>query len=180
MNGTRPPVASPPGRGASRRSGLTIKVSRGAGTGRTPLSAFDAALRAAGTADFNLVRLSSVIPPGSRVVDLGAGQRAPGNHGDLLYCVYSAGYATRPGESAWAGITWGLRSDDSGAGVFVEHSATSGDDLEWLLAASLEDVCAGREGSYRRAGTIAASVTCISDPCCAVAIAAYTSAGWRE
>ena len=37
------------------------------GTGRTLLAAFDDALLAAGVANFNLITLSSVIPPGSSI-----------------------------------------------------------------------------------------------------------------
>ena len=48
-------------------SDLLIRVSHGAGTGPTRMAAFDAALHAAGVADFNLLRLSSVIPPSAVV-----------------------------------------------------------------------------------------------------------------
>src|SRR5690606_8611394 len=46
---------------------LRIGVVGATGTGPTSLAAFDDALRAVGVANFNLIRLSSVIPPGSRV-----------------------------------------------------------------------------------------------------------------
>ena len=51
----------PPG-GSSDERPLVIRVTAGSGKGRTALAAFDSALRAAGVADHNLVRLSSVIP----------------------------------------------------------------------------------------------------------------------
>ena len=53
-----------------QRPPLPIRLSRATGTGPTALAAFDAALRGAGTANFNLVRLSSVIPPASTVAVL--------------------------------------------------------------------------------------------------------------
>jgi len=86
----RPHQGQPPG------AGLTIRISAGVGTGRTRLSAFDAALCAAGVGDFNLVRLSSVIPPASEVVELARGERVLGRHGDRLYCVYAEAYASTP------------------------------------------------------------------------------------
>jgi len=52
---------------ALKQPGLDITVRTGSGTARTPLAAFDAALLSAGVANFNLVTLSSVIPPHSRV-----------------------------------------------------------------------------------------------------------------
>ena len=74
--------------------GLDITVRSGSGTGRTLLSAFDNALQGAGVADFNLVTLSSVIPPASRIRNV-EGVLA-GGHGDLLFCVRAQAFAERP------------------------------------------------------------------------------------
>lgn len=164
--------------GRSPRKGLTIYVVRGIGTGRTALSAFDAALGDAGAADFNLVRLSSVIPPGSRVVELDGRHPIMGNHGDRLYCVYAAGYATRPGDVALAGIAWALKKDGSAAGFFVEHTASGRGHLEGMLSTSVEDLSANRDGGYEAAGAVIASATCTSSPVCAVVIAPYACASW--
>ncbi|MDQ2678046.1 MAG: pyruvoyl-dependent arginine decarboxylase, partial [Actinomycetota bacterium] len=64
---------------------LSINVVGAVGTGPTSLAAFDDALVSVGVANYNLVRLSSVIPPGSTVtagdptvIDLRHGQRPPG------------------------------------------------------------------------------------------------------
>jgi len=46
---------------------VRIVVSRGTGEGPTPLAAFDKALLAAGVENYNLIRLSSVIPPGAEI-----------------------------------------------------------------------------------------------------------------
>ena len=66
-----------------QQPGLDITVRTGTGTARTLLAAFDSALLSAGVANFNLITLSSVIPPRSsvRVVDT----TLPGGHGDRLY-----------------------------------------------------------------------------------------------
>jgi arginine decarboxylase len=100
---------------------LTIALSTGTGSGPTPLSAFDAALCAAGVGEYNLVRLSSVIPPHSCLVRSGAQGQLTGRWGDRLFCVYASQLAELAGEQAWAGIGWVLRQDGSGAGLFVEH-----------------------------------------------------------
>ena len=46
---------------------MKITVTWGVGTGSTKLSAFDKALWNAGIANFNLIPLSSIIPPDSQI-----------------------------------------------------------------------------------------------------------------
>ncbi|WP_345214534.1 pyruvoyl-dependent arginine decarboxylase [Georgenia halophila] len=156
----------------------TIRVSAGSGAGRTQLSAFDAALRGAGVADFNLIRLSSVIPPGSEVREVAFTDQLVGRHGDRLYCVYAAAHAELPYHEGWAGIAWALRDDGSGAGLFVEHDGPSRDQVDRDLTASLEDLVAGRSGGYTEAGRVFASVMCEREPVCAVVVASYVAQGW--
>lgn len=158
--------------------GITIRISCGVGTGRTALSAFDAALRDAGVADFNLVRLSSVIPPHSRVIDVHGRHQLTGGHGDLLYCVYAVDVATQPDESVWAGVAWSLARDGCGAGLFVEHTAPTKAALEHDLAASLDDMSRHRGGGFAPAGSVLASATCSGPPAAAVVIATYKREGW--
>lgn len=159
---------------------LTIRVSRGVGTGPTRLAAFDEALRSAGVGDFNLVRMSSVIPPGSQVVESDPGEQLPGGHGDLLYCVYADAYSSTPRESAWAGMTWAQHEDGSGAGLFAEHSGWSEADVERELHHTLDAMIAGRAPGYRRQGTLLSSITCEHHPVCAVVVAAYRPVTWHE
>lgn len=160
--------------------GLTIRISRGAGTGRTRLSAFDAALRDAGVANFNLVRLSSVIPENSAVLAVAGGDQLLGDHGDRLYCVYADAYTSTPGEEAWAGVAWANHRDGSGAGLFVEHHGLSRTDVSTELDYSLEDLSAGRSGDYVPTGSVLSSATCVDHPVCAVVIATYSVAGWKD
>ena len=157
---------------------LTIRMSAGTGTGRTRLSAFDAALRAAGVADFNLIRLSSVIPAGSQVLDLGTDSQLPGAHGDRLYCVYADAYAVSPGEQAWAGVAWSCRDDESGEGLFVEHGGPSRETVERDLALTLGDLSTGRGGGFTAAGRRLSSAVCVDDPVCAVVVASYRVLPW--
>lgn len=155
-----------------------LTLSAGSGSGRTPLSAFDAALRAAGTANFNLVRLSSVIPPGAEVRVVEGGDQILGGHGDLLYCVYAEAHAELPLHEAWAGVAWSLATDGSGRGLFVEHEGPSREQVERDLTASLEDLDAGRGGGYAPAGRLVTGAVCDGEPVCAVVIAAYRTQGW--
>src|SRR5687768_4646380 len=94
-SGAAPEVADAP---APERTGLDISIRSGSGTGRTLLSAFDNALQRAGVADFNLVTLSSIIPPGSRIRSVNS--TLAGGHGDLLFSVRAEAFAEHPGDIA--------------------------------------------------------------------------------
>lgn len=161
--------------------GVAISVRSASGSGRTRLSAFDHALLNSGVANFNLVLLSSVIPPGSiieRVAD-GAAAPFPGEHGDRLYCVLAAAYALEPGQQAWAGLGW-VVDERTGRGLFVEHSAPTEAGLQQVIADSLGDLVAHRGGGYGEIQTEIAGATCVDRPVCALAVAAYESAGWGD
>jgi arginine decarboxylase len=155
-----------------------IPVLRGTGIGSTALSAFDAALRDAGVANFNLVRLSSVVPPHTDVDATGAAPLPAGGWGDRLYCVYAEQRATTPGEQAWAGVGWVQRRDGAG-GLFVEHEGPSQELVTELIDASLADLVAGRPEDFGPPQTVLTGVTCTDAPVCALVLAAYETAGWR-
>jgi arginine decarboxylase len=159
---------------------LTIRVSAGTGTGRTTLAAFDAALAAAGVSDFNLVRLSSIVPPGSRVLEVDGHEQMRGEHGDVLYCVYARSHALLAGHEAWAGIAWSRRDDGSGAGLFVEHEGPSREQVSTDLTHSLEDLSATRGGTYHPEGRRVIGITCNTLPVCAVVVATLRRANWEE
>lgn len=159
---------------------LTIRVSAGTGTGRTTLAAFDAALAVAGVSDFNLVQLSSVAPPGSRVLEVDGPAQLRGDHGDALYCVYARAHASLPGHEAWAGLAWSRRDDGSGAGLFVEHDGPSLEQVSIDLTHSLEDLSATRGGAYHPEGRRVVGITCVALPVCAVVVATFGRAGWQE
>lgn len=162
----------------NRRPAPCIRISRGEGDGPTPLAAFDAGLLSAGLANFNLVRLSSVIPGNARVEVVGPQEQIPGDHGDLLYCVYAAATATVPGTQAWAGIAWGLRGDGSGAGLFVEHSASTEAGLDAELSATLGAIMSARPEPYAEAGRLCSVARCVDVPVAAVVVASYRTVGW--
>ena len=169
-----------------------IRISAGRGIGLTRLSAFDAALRDAGVADFNLVRLSSVIPPRGLVSEVPGGEQLRGRIGDALYCVYADSYASTPGEEAWAGVAWAQRenissipadsraADLAGSGVFVEHSGISQALVERDLRASLADLTRNRIGDFPDRGQVLSSARCVDHPVCAIVIASYATQSLSE
>lgn len=153
---------------------LEITVRAASGTGRTSISAFDAALHAAGVANLNLIPLSSVIPPGSRIRH--TTERLPGGHGERLYCVLARAFADEPGRSAWAGLGWVV--DEAGNGLFVEHTAESEECVLELIHHSLEDMTHTRGGGFGEVHTAVSSARCVDRPACALVVAAYAVVPW--
>jgi arginine decarboxylase len=159
---------------------LLIRVSVGCGTGPTRLAAFDAALFAAGVAGFNIIRLSSVIPPHAVVREVPGPEQVQGAPGDVAYCVYTAAYASNPGNQAWAGLAWAIDPQPSGAGVFVEHAACSESVVRRDLHATIEAMSRIRGHRYRMIGQTVSSAVCIDHPVCAVVVATYGTAEWSD
>lgn len=184
---SKPPAPDQlPAPGESRRhpttrpTGLTIRVSSGVGHGRTRLAAFDAALGSAGVADFNLVRLSSVIPAESTVVHVDGSEQLQGGHGDLLYCVYADAYASSTAEWASAGLAWSARPGDGDPGLFVEHTGTSEEAVGRDLGLSIADLSRSRGGAFDERGRLLQSVQHRGAYGCALVIASYATESWEH
>lgn len=160
----------------SSAEALSIRVSAGSGSGPTTLAAFDAALRSAGVADHNLIRLSSIIPADSVVERCSPHQQLRGQFGDILYCVYSVAFATEWDEEAWAGIGWSRGSH--GRGLFVEHSGRAEEHVRTLITSSLADMSKGRGGGFSIEDMVLSSAQCEGSPVCSVVVATYRTAGW--
>lgn len=89
----------------------------GKGEGFTELIAFDNALRSAGMWQYNLVRVSSVLPPGvkkAKTIDL--------QPGSILHIAYAKYVSKAPGEIISAAIGVGLPKDENNIGVIMEFS----------------------------------------------------------
>lgn len=110
-----------------------IRIAWGTATGPTPTASYDAALAAANVHNFNLVRVSSVIPADA---DLELVGRAPdlGDVGDGLTVVQGRS-TTGPGTGGAAGIGW-ARSE-SGEGIFYESSGGDEQDVRERIADGL-------------------------------------------
>jgi len=91
----------------------------GAGVGVAPfeLVAFDRALRQAGFANYNLVRLSSIVPP---EVSIRPRVELPG--GSLLPIAYGAFTSHERGERIAAAVAVALPTDPHAVGVIMEVS----------------------------------------------------------
>ena len=154
----------------------TITLARGVGSGPTLLAAFDAALLDAGVANYNLICLSSVIPPGS-VIERRRWHTPAHAWGQRLYCVLSQAREDRPGQEAHAGIGW-LHDAKGGQGLFVELHDSDHSRLEHDLNATLCTMRRNRGIDISPVHTEIASARCEQDPVCALVIAVYAAQAW--
>ena len=156
----------------------TINISSSVGFGTTKLAAFDNALMRCGVGNFNIIRLSSVIPPATDVIPTNGPLDVLGDWGDRLYVVMAEQRVDRPGREAWAGIGW-VQHEESGRGLFVEHEGFSErqvrDDIERSLSALTD---ARPHVSFGPPQAVVHGARCEGEPICAMVVAVYEAAGW--
>lgn len=118
---------------------MQLHVGSGIGTGPTTMAAFDSALNEVGIANYNLIRLSSVVPPASNIaVHNGKIPFAmPGKWGDRLYVVMAEMRTDKHNVDAWAGVGW-VQDKKSGRGMFTEHEGESEDFVRREITQSLD------------------------------------------
>jgi arginine decarboxylase len=94
---------------------------RGLGRHKEKLVSFEKALREAGIAPFNLVRVSSIYPPHCRFVAKAAGLKLL-SPGQILFVVLSENATEEPGALITASIGMAVPDDPSHYGYLAEHS----------------------------------------------------------
>jgi arginine decarboxylase len=158
---------------------MNINIVSGTGTGPTKLSAFDAALNKAGVANYNLISLSSIVPPKSKLIR-GKMTTQPGDWGDRLYIVKADMRVDTPNMEAWAGIGW-VQDRKTGQGLFVEHEGASESAVRGDIQDSLHALMKLR--NHLDFGPIdmeVAGISCVHEPVCAVVLAVYWASGWKD
>lgn len=161
---------------------MKIHLATGVGSGPTTLSAFDAALNAAGIANYNLLRLSSVIPPDTEIVHHDKAIPAelmPGEWGDRLYIVMAEQRESAPNTEAWAGIGW-VQEKGTGKGLFVEHEGESEVKVRRDIEQSLSALMATRNVDFGPIQMKVVGKTCTHHPVCAMVVAAYQASDWEN
>lgn len=93
-------------------------MARGSAEGYTPLNAFDGALINAGIGDLNLVKVSSVIPPGCTEIEP---RELP--RGALVPVAYAFITSDIPGEIISSAVAVVLPEEEKQAGLIMEYSA---------------------------------------------------------
>ena len=119
-----------------------IFLTKGVGKHREKLTSFEAALRDAGIAPFNIVRVSSILPPGAKILPRSKGiqQLSPG---EIIYAVMAESSANEPHRLIAASIGVAIPSDRSQYGYlseyhsFGETEVRAGDKAEDLAAQML-------------------------------------------
>lgn len=158
---------------------MRIVVASGVGEGPTHIAAFDAALFDAGVANYNLIQLSSIIPPGC-VVERARYETPDAEYGRRLYVVMTRCHAHQPGAMAWAGVGWAQERPGDGRGLFVELHGESEQAVCAGLTASLEAMTARRERSFGPIQHQLAGIECRGRPVCALVVAVYASEEWND
>lgn len=158
---------------------MHIDVNAGLGTGPTELSAFDQALVNAGVANFNLIYLSSVLPPSSEVHVIDGQHKPKGTWGDRLYVVMAQQRTSTVGAEAWAGIGW-IQDEETKQGLLVEHEGHSEEQVRSDIERSLEALALNRSTTF---GPMQMHVTggrCEGEPICALVTAVFESEPWHR
>lgn len=161
---------------------MIIHMTSGIGQAPTKLAAFDAALNYSGIANYNILKLSSVIPPNSKIIDHKDGIPAeiiPGDWGDRLYVVMAEKRVDTPHVEAWAGIGW-VQEKETGKGLFVEHEGNSERAVRRNIQHSLEALMAIRNVDFGEIQMKVVGGACKHHPICALVTAVYQASDWKN
>lgn len=163
---------------------MDILVTTGKGVGKTPIAAFDAALKDASVHNYNLIYLSSVIPPKSKIKFEKLTEN-PKEWGNRLYVVKSEMRSRQSGQYIGAALGWYQLED--GRGIFVEHEdiGETKDSVEQNLRSeiekSLSDMCKTRGIRVNKEKFKSKFCTTKVDnlPASVIVVAVYKSQGWN-
>jgi arginine decarboxylase len=163
---------------------MTIKVVKGKGEAKTKLSAFDAALKDAGVYNYNLIFLSSVIPPNSEIIISENFESPKEDYGNKLYVVCAEDRSDEVGKFIGAGLGWYQFEENKG--VFVEHHIKGEthvavkSELNQRIKNSIKDLCEFRDVTFKEAELHSEiNITEVkNNPTSVLVMAAYKSEGW--
>jgi arginine decarboxylase len=157
---------------------MNIRISAGIGIGPTKMAAFDQALVHAGVPNYNLIYLSSILPPNSVVHVEKSPKRPDGVWGDRLYVVMSQKRISQRNQEAWAGIGW-MQDPKTGHGMLVEHEGHSETEVRADIANSLTALARNRNMEFGPQHMHVVGSRCIDLPVCALVVAVFESSSWR-
>lgn len=101
---------------------------KGASEGYMPLNAFDGALLASGIGNTNLVKMSSIVPPGARLIE-----PVSIPYGALVPVAYASITSSIKGQTISAAVAAAFPEDPSMPGLIMEYSATGpSDEIEQM------------------------------------------------
>lgn len=97
-----------------------VFFTKGIGRHKEKLNSFELALRSAGIARYNIVRVSSIFPPGCKIVSKTQGL-AKLQSGQVIFCVLSENSSNEPNRLMAASIGVAIPTDISHYGYLSEH-----------------------------------------------------------
>jgi arginine decarboxylase len=97
-----------------------IFLTKGMGKHKEKLTSFEMALRAAGIAQYNLVKVSSIFPPGCKMItkERGLKQLSPG---EVVFCVMSENSTNEPHRLVAASVGLAVPKEKESYGYLSEH-----------------------------------------------------------
>lgn len=98
----------------------TIFLTKGVGVHKEKLVSFEEALRNAGIAPYNLVKVSSIFPPYCELVDKDEGISKM-RDGSIVFCVLSENASNEPNRMLSASVGLAIPADNSKHGYISEH-----------------------------------------------------------
>jgi arginine decarboxylase len=140
------------------------KIVSGQGTSEHELLAFDAALRNAGIGDYNLVKVSSILPPHAEYSD-----DIPSEFGAILYAAYAT--ITVNGErDAQSSVAVAIPLNSNDSGVIFECSLVDSSGADVMAEKMCIDAMRERKKSYVQIKKAVQSITGIENVfTCAIA-----------
>lgn len=93
---------------------------KGVGVHKDKLASFELALRQAGLAPFNLVNVSSILPPKCKIVTREEGLKHL-HHGEIVFCVMARNDTNEPNRLISAAIGLAVPKDRNHHGYLSEH-----------------------------------------------------------
>ena len=133
-----------------------IFLTKGVGRDREKLTSLERALRNAGIAPFNLVHITSIFPPGAKLISRTQGLKLL-DPGQILFCVMSKNSTNEPHRliTASTGIaipknphSHGYLSEFSGFGLTDEKAGDYAEDLAAQMLATILGVKFDPDSSY--------------------------------
>ncbi|MCD6383271.1 MAG: arginine decarboxylase, pyruvoyl-dependent [Thermoplasmata archaeon] len=97
-----------------------VFFTRGLGVHKEKLASFELALRDAGIHRFNLVKVSSIFPPGCRIIDREEGLKKL-QSGEVIFAVLSENSSNEPRRKVGAGVGVAIPRDKTLFGYISEH-----------------------------------------------------------
>src|SRR6266487_3487408 len=121
-----------------------VFFTKGVGVHKERLASFEMALRAAGVAHCNLVLVSSIYPPGCKIISKEEGLKLL-RPGEIVFAVYDRESNNEPNRLVAASVGLAIPSDSSMHGYLSEHHSVRCWQQRWAL-----DDCLRGSSFYQR------------------------------